>query len=118
MGDVRQWISVKIQRALGFESVNDVADIVSSIMAKSDAKDIESNLRVRSPCYFRCNCPPSHPSMLTEGWFSTLLHLLLDFQDFLGSDDTAEEIISGYFKKIGIPRAVAVRVTNTHFHSI
>jgi len=48
MGDVKQWLSVKIQRALGFESVNDVADIVSSIMAKSDAKDIESNLRVRA----------------------------------------------------------------------
>jgi alkylated DNA repair dioxygenase AlkB len=41
MGEVQRWLSVRIQRHLGFETAEDVAGIVSSIMEKRDPKDIE-----------------------------------------------------------------------------
>lgn len=52
MGEVQKWLSVRIQRHLGFETPEDVAPIVTSIMAHKDPKDIENSLVVRSPGYF------------------------------------------------------------------
>lgn len=48
MGDVQKWLSVKVQRALGLESPAEGAAIVDQIRAKTDAREIEATIKVRT----------------------------------------------------------------------
>lgn len=47
MEQIRNWLSVKIQRALGFESKDDVVDIVANIMDKKKPEEIENLMIVQ-----------------------------------------------------------------------
>lgn len=48
MAEVKQWLSVKIQRALGLDSPAEAEGIVTAVLSKKDPKDIENTLIVRT----------------------------------------------------------------------